>query len=68
VPQSTYLTGERVLEPDADYPISAWRGYKIDRTKDGSLSISIFGQVFNGGTQGEISETIRFDMDHAAVK
>jgi uncharacterized protein YecT (DUF1311 family) len=68
VPQATYLTGERVLDPHADYPISAWRDYAIDRAKDRSLSISIFGQVFNGGTQGEISETIRFDMDHAAVK
>jgi uncharacterized protein YecT (DUF1311 family) len=65
-PQTTLLTRKQVTEPNADYPISAWRRYGVSRFDDRLVSLSVWGQIYGGGAhEGLIDQTINFDVRRA---
>jgi uncharacterized protein YecT (DUF1311 family) len=65
-PQASYLTKERITEPEADYPISAWRTYTLHNFDDRLVSLFVWGQVYGGGAhEGLIEQAINFDVERA---
>jgi hypothetical protein len=65
-PQATLLTGKQITEPNADYPISAWRRYGLSNFDDRLVSLSVWGQIYGGGAhEGLIEQAVNFDVQRA---
>jgi uncharacterized protein YecT (DUF1311 family) len=62
-PQAAYLTPQRITEPEADYPIGAWRSYSVHNLDERLVSLLVEGQVYGGGAhEGLIEEAIDVDL------
>jgi uncharacterized protein YecT (DUF1311 family) len=65
-PRATLLTGRQVTEPDAEYPISAWRRYSLANFDERLVSLFVWGQIYGGGAhEGLIEQAVNFDVRRA---